>query len=107
MNLFDSTKIKLKKIIIKDLKKIKEGLAKESNLNKEMIITYIKFSTTKNKNSKLSKEDMKKANEQFKSFLKTLGLGTIAVLPLAPITIPLIVKLGRKFGIDIIPASFK
>ena len=42
-----------------------------------------------------SKEELKRANEQFVDILKGLGLGVFAVLPFAPITIPLVVKLGR------------
>ncbi|MBU2425362.1 MAG: hypothetical protein KKA56_00630, partial [Gammaproteobacteria bacterium] len=34
------------------------------------------------------------------------GLGIFAVLPFAPITIPLIVKLGRKLGIEVLPSAF-
>ncbi len=93
---------KIKARIKSDLFIVKEALAKETDETKEMIITYMKFSQ-----GKASKKEMKLANKQFQSFLKTIGLGTLAVLPLAPFTIPLIVKLGRHFGIDIIPNSFK
>jgi hypothetical protein len=33
-------------------------------------------------------------------------LGVFAILPFAPITIPLIVKLGRKLGIEVMPSAF-
>ena len=53
-----------------------------------------------------SKEELKRANEQFVDILKGLGLGVFAVLPFAPITIPLVVKLGRMVGVDVLPSSF-
>jgi hypothetical protein len=50
---------------------------------------------------------MAKANRQFKSFLRTIGLGALAILPFSPITIPAIVELGKKYGIDVLPDAFK
>ena len=53
-----------------------------------------------------SKEELKRANEQFVDILKGLGLGVFAVLPFAPLTIPLVVKLGSLVGVDVLPSSF-
>jgi len=53
-----------------------------------------------------SKAEMKVANEQMVNVLKGIGLGVFAVLPFAPITIPVIVKLGRLVGVEVIPSSF-
>jgi hypothetical protein len=33
-------------------------------------------------------------------------LGVFAVLPFAPVTIPLVVKLGQWVGVDVLPSSF-
>lgn len=52
-------------------------------------------------------QEMWQANEQFRDILRGLGLGIFAVLPFAPITIPIMVKIGKKLGIDILPSSFK
>ena len=82
--------------------RIRIGLEKEGRDTREMIRTYIRFTK-----GKAGKVEMKKANKQFRDFLKTIGFGVLAVLPLAFITIPLIVKWGKKIGIDIIPKSFK
>jgi hypothetical protein len=84
------------------LVKLRQALAKEGEQTKEMIETYFKYTQ-----GKASEQDMEKANKQFQDFLKTLGLGIFAVLPGAPITIPLIVKLGQMLGVDVIPDSFK
>ena len=54
----------------------------------------------------VTKEELAKANSQFVDILKGLGLGVFAVLPFAPITIPLVVKLGRWVGVDVLPSSF-
>ncbi|MGS0729206.1 hypothetical protein ACVBKF_23605, partial [Shewanella sp. 0m-11] len=43
---------------------------------------------------------------QFGDLLKGLGLGVFAVLPFAPITIPIVVKLGKIVGVDVLPSSF-
>jgi hypothetical protein len=93
---------KLKAKLIKTLLLVREGLSKESEDTRDMILTYLRFSQ-----GDASKEEMKVANKQFRSFLKTLGLGALAVLPLAPITIPAVVGLGKKLGIDVIPKGFK
>ncbi|EWH10840.1 hypothetical protein DS2_06101 [Catenovulum agarivorans DS-2] len=53
-----------------------------------------------------SKEELEFANNQFFDLLRGLGLGIFAVLPFAPITIPLIVKLGRWVGVEVMPSSF-
>ena len=81
---------------------VKEGLSRESDETKEMLKTYYRYSQGKS-----TLAEMTKANQQFQSFLKTLGLGTLAILPFAPVTIPALVKLGKKVGIDILPDSFK
>lgn len=84
-----------------DLLKIKAGLAQEGQESKEMLQIYGKFTY-----GKASKEQMAFANKQFIDLLKGMGLGVIVVLPFSPITIPIIVALGKKYGIDVLPSSF-
>ena len=93
---------KFKLSAIKTLKKIKKALSKESLETKQMLEIYLNY--TKGKSSK---EEMQKANEQFRELLKTLGIGIFAILPLAFLTIPLVVSLGKKFNIDILPSYLK
>jgi Fe-S oxidoreductase len=84
------------------LEKLKIALGKEREQTKQMLETYFNYTQ-----GKASDEEMEQANKQFQDFLKTLGLGVFVILPGAPITIPLIVKLGQKLGVDVIPDSFK
>lgn len=97
-----SLKEKIESKIRETLQLIKRALQHETKENTQMLRTYLKYSQ-----GEASKEDMKLANAQFRSFLKTLGLGTLAVLPFAPITIPMIVQLAKKFDIDLIPKYLK
>lgn len=84
------------------LEKLRVALSKEREQTKQMIETYFNYTQ-----GKATDEEMDQANKQFQDFLKTLGLGIFVILPGAPITIPLIVKLGQKLGVDVIPDSFK
>ena len=77
-------------------------LATESKETKRMLEIYIKYPQ-----GKTSPEDIGFANKQFGDVLKTAGLGVFLVLPMAPITFPLIIFLGKKLNIDVLPSSFK
>lgn len=85
----------------RDMLILKEALSQEKKETKEMLVTYKRY--TKNQ---ASREDLKEANKQFADLLKGLGLGVFAVLPFAPITIPLVVKLAKMVGVDVLPSSF-
>lgn len=80
---------------------LKIALAQEKQETKEMLTIYRRYTL-----GEVSKEDLSKANAQFVDILKGLGLGVFAVLPFAPITIPLVVKLGRYVGVEVLPSSF-
>ena len=54
-----------------------------------------------------SDEGLEKANQQLNEILKDLSLGLMAVIPLAPITIPMIAKFAKKHNIDLLPEWFK
>lgn len=88
--------------IFDTLKKIRRALERESVDTRDMVFTYLKFSR-----GLATEEEMKAANLQFQDFLKTIGLGVFAILPFAPLTIPMLVAFGRKIGIDVIPESFR
>ena len=49
---------------------------------------------------------MHTANLQLVDLLKGLGIGVVAILPFSPITIPFIIKVGQRFGIDVLPSAF-
>jgi hypothetical protein len=93
---------KFKLNTINALLKLKDALATESDETKRMLEIYLRFSR-----GKASKEEMETANDQFRDLLRALGLGVFAALPFAPVTIPVIVKLGKKLGIEILPSSFR
>lgn len=80
---------------------LKIALAQEKHETKEMLSIYRRYT-----HGDVTKEELAKANSQFVDILKGLGLGVFAVLPFAPITIPLVVKLGRWVGVDVLPSSF-
>ncbi|PAJ76200.1 hypothetical protein CJF42_01605 [Pseudoalteromonas sp. NBT06-2] len=80
---------------------LKIALAQETLETKEMLIIYKRYTK-----KQASSEELKIANQQFLDVLKGLGLGVFAVLPFAPITIPIIVKLGKVVGVDVLPSSF-
>ena len=93
---------RVKQDLAEKLEKLKVALGEESEHTKEMLETYQRFML-----GQATKKEMDVANEQFKSFLKTIGLGVLVVLPFSPITIPAIVNLAKKYNIDILPNSMK
>ncbi len=52
-----------------------------------------------------TREEMERANAVLRDYLKIAGIGTLLVLPGAPITIPLVAKLGTALGVDIFPSN--
>jgi hypothetical protein len=102
INMFNKLKERTKDKVIKSLFTVKEALSKESAETKVMLKVYLRYTKGEAKQA-----EMKMANAQFRDLLKTLGLGALAVLPFAPLTIPTFVKIGRKFGVDIIPSSLR
>jgi hypothetical protein len=66
-----------------------------------MLTTYQRF--TKGQASKL---EMEEANKQFVDVIRGLGLGVLAVLPFSPITLPFVVKLGERIGVNVLPSAF-
>lgn len=81
---------------------LKQALAQEKAETKVMLSTYQRY-----RKGLASEEEMREANEQFKDLLRGLGLSVFAIMPFSPITIPAIVKLGQKVGIEVLPSSFK
>lgn len=54
----------------------------------------------------LSSEEMKKVKDQFSDILKMAGLSIPIMMPFSFVIIPLIMKLGQKVGVNILPTSF-
>ena len=80
---------------------LKIALAQERQETKEMLIIYRRYTQ-----GQTNKAELKRANEQFVDILKGLGLGVFALLPFAPLTVPLVVQLGQFVGVDVLPSSF-
>ncbi len=89
--------VKLKRQLIR----VQIALAQEKNETKEMLGIYRRYTIRQ-----ASPEEMKLANQQFIDVLKGLGIGVFAILPFSPITIPIVIKLGKWVGVDILPSSF-
>ena len=100
-SLIENNVPKVQKNLVSQLTKIKKGLAEETMHNKAMLEVYRRYVR-----NEATQAEMDGANQQFTNFLKTIGLGVLAVLPFSPITIPAVVNLGKKFGIDVLPDSF-
>lgn len=81
--------------------KLKVALAQEKIETKEMLQIYKRYTKRD-----ASIEEMRIANKQFIDILKGLGIGVFAVLPFSPITIPIMIKVGRLVGVEILPSSF-
>ena len=86
----------------RQLVRVKLALSQEKDETKEMLATYRRYTKRQ-----ATPEEMKQANQQFLDVLKGLGLGVFAVLPFSPITIPLVIKVGKWVGVDILPSSFQ
>ncbi len=58
-------------------------------------------------NGSATSDETDRANDQMRDLLRVTGLGFLAVLPFAPISIPLVVKIGEKLGVQVLPSSFQ
>jgi hypothetical protein len=101
-NFFTRKGKKFKEDMVENFDKIKNALSEENEETQKMLNIYFRFGQ-----GKATHDEMEQANEQFRSMLKTLGLGVLLILPFAPLTLPLVVKLGKSLGIDVLPNSFK
>ena len=81
---------------------LKEKLTDETESSRAMLKTYSDYLK-----GEASEEELEKANQQLNEILKDLSMGLMAVIPLAPITIPLIAKFAKKHNIDLLPEWFK
>jgi Mg2+ and Co2+ transporter CorA len=81
---------------------LKEKLTDETESSRSMLKTYSDYLK-----GDASDEELEKANQQLNEILKDLSLGLMAVIPLAPITIPMIAKFAKKHNIDLLPEWFK
>ena len=81
---------------------LKEKFTEETESSRTMLKTYSDYIK-----GEATDEDLDKANNQLNEILKELSLGLMAVIPFAPITIPMIAKFAKKHNIDLLPEWFK
>ena len=84
------------------LEKIKLALADETEQTKAMLAVYQRYVR-----GAATEAELREANDRFKDLLKSVGLGFMVILPFSPITIPAIVRLGKKYGIDVLPNAIR
>lgn len=81
---------------------LREGLHEETEETRDMLEVYYRYTV-----NRASREDMHRANQQFKDLIRMMGLGILLVLPMAPVSIPLIVKLGQRLGVEVMPSVYR
>ena len=81
---------------------LKEKFTEETESTRTMLKIYSDYVK-----GEASDEDTEKANKQLNEILKDLSFGLMAVVPFAPITIPMIAKFAKKHNIDLLPEWFK
>ena len=80
---------------------LKEKLTEETESSRAMLKTYSDYVK-----GEATEDDLEKANHQLNEILKDLSLGLMAVIPFAPLTIPMIAKFAKKHNIDLLPEWF-
>lgn len=79
-------------------------IKKESRETKEMVITFRDLLHTQLGGKKNpTEEEIQEAISQLKDVGKMTALLPLVALPGSVLTIPLLVKLGKKYNIDILP----
>ena len=81
---------------------LKEKFTEETESTRTMLKIYSDYVK-----GEANDQDIEKANKQLNEILKDLSFGLMAVVPFAPITIPMIAKFAKKHNIDLLPEWFK
>tara|TARA_B100000945_G_C19966122_1_gene405404 strand:- start:195 stop:488 length:294 start_codon:yes stop_codon:yes gene_type:complete len=81
---------------------LKDKFTEETESTRTMLKIYTDYVK-----GEANDEDIEKANKQLNEILKDLSFGLMAVVPFAPITIPMIAKFAKKHNIDLLPEWFK
>lgn len=80
------------------LQRLKMEMAREGKANSAMMRSYARWVE-----GRASEEEMRQAERQMRELLKTVGVGGLAILPFSPLTIPWLVAVGNKVGVQILP----
>ena len=92
--------LRLKNVKNNKILKITKKLRKITDLNNPWSMTFLN-------NEEITKEELDTANKQFSDLLKSLGLAGVFALPGGLLAIALLVKVGHKLGIEIIPDKYR
>ena len=89
--------------IERKLTKIFMAIKNEKEETKELAVLLKKYV---DQQGDLSSDEMIKVKEQFSDLLKMAGLSVPIIMPFSFVIIPLMMKLGQKVGVKILPTSF-
>jgi len=91
---------------IKDtLIKYRAFISRESSQTKDMLVVFSDLLQKQlGGNQNPTEEDIKEAVKQLKDVGKITALIPLVLLPGSVLTIPILVKLGKKYNIDILPS---
>ena len=85
------------------IEKIFLAIKNEKRETRELALLLKKYAV---QSGNLSRDEMKIVKEQFIDLLKIAGLSIPLIMPFSVVIIPLIMKLGLKVGVRILPTSF-
>ena len=84
------------------------GLKQERAETQEMLRTFFHLLTQKLPKDRVPEDhEVQAAIEQLKDVHRMAGLLVIATLPGSVVTLPALVKLGKRFGVEVLPSSFQ
>lgn len=84
--------------VVSQLGRLRDALAQESADARLIVATYNRY-----RRGQADSAELARANERLRKLLKLIGIGTLGVLPFSFVTIPVVVQLGRRFGVDVLP----
>jgi CRP-like cAMP-binding protein len=86
--------------LVDEAQRVRSYFALQWDRGKVMTATYQNYLR-----GSATREEMEEANAVLRDYLKIAGIGTLLILPGAPITIPLVAKVGKAVGVDIFPTA--
>ena len=85
------------------LEKIFLAIKNEQKETQELGLLLKKYAL---QSGNLTRDEMRIVKDQFMDLLKITGLSIPLIMPFSPVIIPLMMKLGQKVGVRLLPTSF-
>ena len=85
------------------LEKIFLAIKNEQKETQELGLLLKKYTL---QSGNLTRDEMRIVKDQFKDLLKIAGLSIPLIMPFSPVIIPIMLKLGQKVGVRLLPTSF-